>query len=75
MFCVQAFGVVNCKDVKLSGLSFKNGPMFQIVMYGTVGATITNVHISAPADSPNTDGVHIEQSQQVEISRSAIGTG
>lgn len=33
------------------------------------------LHLFAPGDSPNTDGIHISQSNQVNIARSVIGTG
>ncbi|XWS39656.1 hypothetical protein CRYUN_Cryun18bG0073800 [Craigia yunnanensis] len=33
------------------------------------------IKISAPADSPHTDGIHIERSFSVHISQSLIGTG
>lgn len=36
---------------------------------------INNITISAPADSPNTDGIHISNSSYIKISNSAIGTG
>lgn len=37
--------------------------------------TAHNLNIVAPGDSPNTDGIHISESDQVTISDSTIGTG
>lgn len=34
-----------------------------------------NIHLIAPDDSPNTDGIHISQSNIVKIVRSVIATG
>ncbi|KAJ8766861.1 hypothetical protein K2173_009202 [Erythroxylum novogranatense] len=36
---------------------------------------VRRVHISAAGDSPNTDGIHISQSNQVKVARSVIETG
>lgn len=36
---------------------------------------ITGVKVSAPGDSPNTDGIHISESTNVIIQDSKIGTG
>ncbi|XP_038980568.1 polygalacturonase ADPG1-like [Phoenix dactylifera] len=71
----MAFNIGNCMHVQLSGLSFKNSPMMHVTVHDTVGANLTKLRISAPADSPNTDGVHIERSQEVQITHSTIGTG
>ncbi|GAB4853002.1 hypothetical protein Ancab_017191 [Ancistrocladus abbreviatus] len=35
----------------------------------------SNINISAPRFSPNTDGIHIERSSRVSLSSSVIGTG
>ncbi|KAI9186227.1 hypothetical protein LWI28_015067 [Acer negundo] len=40
-----------------------------------VDITIQNVHIVAPEDSPNKDGIHILMSNNIKILNSAIGTG
>ncbi|KAF3950367.1 hypothetical protein ACB098_02G051800 [Castanea mollissima] len=34
-----------------------------------------NLHIDAPADSPNTDGIHVSHSNDVRIAKSSIHTG
>ncbi|OMO81984.1 Glycoside hydrolase, family 28 [Corchorus olitorius] len=46
-------------------------------VFVTVSSNITLHHldISAPADSPNTDGIHVSGSSFVDISNSKIGTG
>lgn len=36
---------------------------------------ISNLRIIAPANSPNTDGIHISASTDVEINNSTIRTG
>lgn len=36
---------------------------------------ISRVKLSAPSDSPNTDGIHIGSSSNIKISNSVIGTG
>lgn len=36
---------------------------------------INGVQVSAPGDSPNTDGIHISESTNVVLQNSKIGTG
>lgn len=46
-----------------------------VSIYQTVGAQIRGLTITSPEFSPNTDGLHVEKSQHVEILDSIIGTG
>ncbi|GLT32581.1 hypothetical protein SLA2020_072390 [Shorea laevis] len=48
---------------------------FHIFISNSQNFRIFNVHIIAPADSPNTDGIHMSKSSVVKISRSNIATG
>ncbi|ONK58240.1 uncharacterized protein A4U43_C09F10040 [Asparagus officinalis] len=68
-----AFG--NCSNITLEGLRFVNSPMKHISIFKSSGVQLRNLTILAPGESPNTDGIHIEESQQAEISNSIIGTG
>lgn len=36
---------------------------------------VKNLHIQAPSDSPNTDGIHIQHSRKISIRTSNIRTG
>ncbi|XWS72660.1 hypothetical protein CRYUN_Cryun02cG0059400 [Craigia yunnanensis] len=64
-----------CDNLKLSGLTHLNSQKNHIGVHNCNGVSISNLHIIAPADSPNTDGIDISSSTQVLISDSFIGTG
>lgn len=49
--------------------------MMHLAIQITVGAHVSGITITAPGNSPNTDGVHVQRSQHIEITNSTIGTG
>ncbi|XP_038986170.1 exopolygalacturonase isoform X2 [Phoenix dactylifera] len=52
-----------------------NSKFFHIALVGCKNFWGKNIKITAPSNSPNTDGIHIERSTGVTIYRSVIGTG
>ncbi|XP_050237274.1 exopolygalacturonase-like [Mercurialis annua] len=59
----------------ISGITSLNSKYFH---YHVVSCTSINFHdlkITAPGDSPNTDGMHISLSKGISLTNSAIGTG
>lgn len=62
-------------NVKIEGVTLKNSPMWVLALRYTKGATVHNLTVSNPADSPNTDGIDVVSSQSVAISNVAIATG
>ncbi|XP_017251944.1 exopolygalacturonase-like [Daucus carota subsp. sativus] len=52
-----------------------NSKGFHIKVLQSVNVTVQNVTITAPGDSPNTDGVHVSRSENVNVLDSTIGTG
>ncbi|KAI3977958.1 hypothetical protein MKX01_032335 [Papaver californicum] len=70
-----AFAVNNCNNLKISGVNFVNAPMFHIVLNRCDWVAISNIHITAPEESINTDGIHIGNSKNVYIDHSIIATG
>ncbi|KZV34800.1 polygalacturonase-like [Dorcoceras hygrometricum] len=65
----------NSKKIIVNGLSSTNSQMFHILLDGCHDVEFVNMKISAPGNSPNTDGIHVQQSSGVTIANSYIGTG
>ncbi|KAK4436623.1 Polygalacturonase [Sesamum alatum] len=62
-------------NISIDSLSSLNSQMFHILIYSCHNANLNNLKISAPGNSPNTDGIHLQQSSGVTITNSRIGTG
>ncbi|KAK4275864.1 hypothetical protein QN277_018878 [Acacia crassicarpa] len=77
----------NCKKLSMNfGFNFMNNSIirditskhskhFHVNVLGCQNITFSKFSIEAPAESPNTDGIHIGRSTQVKILHSNIGTG
>lgn len=59
----------------MSGLKFINAPMMHVILHGVSGADVNGITIDSPQTSPNTDGVHISNSENVQITDSNISNG
>jgi galacturan 1,4-alpha-galacturonidase len=57
------------------GITSLNSKFFHIALVECKNFKGNNIKISAPANSPNTDGIHIERSSSVYFSGARIGTG
>ncbi|MCE3215746.1 hypothetical protein HAX54_003337 [Datura stramonium] len=49
--------------------------MFHFDVYNCKNVTFSHVNITAPDESPNTDGIHISTSSNIQVFDSNIGTG
>lgn len=52
-----------------------NSKNVHINLFACNNVDLSHILISAPASSPNTDGIHIGNSKNIRISRSTISTG
>ncbi|KAI3435193.1 uncharacterized protein J3R85_006431, partial [Psidium guajava] len=62
-------------NVTVHGVSIVNSPLCHLKFDNSRGIRISNITISSPQESPNTDGIHLQNSQHVEIEHSNIGCG
>ncbi|CAN1129806.1 Exopolygalacturonase (Fragment) [Linum perenne] len=63
------------KDTTIRQIKSLNPMGFHIGIVLSHDVRAKNLHLKAPADSPNTDGIHISQSSLVKVTRSVIETG
>ncbi|BBH07349.1 Pectin lyase-like superfamily protein [Prunus dulcis] len=64
-----------CDYLQLRGLKHLDSPKAHITINNCNNVSVSNLHIIAPEDSPNTDGIDISMSTFVNIHNSTIGTG
>ncbi|KAF2312700.1 hypothetical protein GH714_039686 [Hevea brasiliensis] len=62
-------------NLVISNLRIQNSPQFHMKFDGCQGVLIQQLYISSPKLSPNTDGIHIENTKTVGIYNSLISNG
>ncbi|KAH9699602.1 hypothetical protein KPL71_024433 [Citrus sinensis] len=62
-------------DSTITAIKSVDSKYFHINILGCYNLKINDLKITAHADSPNTDGIHIGRSNGIEISHSVIATG
>ncbi|CAK9145607.1 unnamed protein product [Ilex paraguariensis] len=63
------------KDTIIRGINLVNSMGFHMHITNSYLFRAIGLHITSPADSPNTDGMHISKSNLVRIVRNVIRTG
>ncbi|XP_019085663.1 PREDICTED: probable polygalacturonase At3g15720 [Camelina sativa] len=65
----------NCGNVTLKSLRFRDSAQTHVLVMGSQNVYISDIKITSPEASPNTDGIHITSSTAVSISHSDIAAG
>ncbi|XP_073038808.1 polygalacturonase-2-like [Primulina eburnea] len=65
----------NCVNLKMTNLNIRNAQQMHVVFEGCRDVDASNLRVTAPGDSPNTDGIHITKTQNINILDSIIKTG
>nr|XP_010913888.1 exopolygalacturonase [Elaeis guineensis] len=66
---------VNMNNTIVNHIKSVNSKFFHIGVLGCQNFQGSRIQITAPAESPNTDGIHLERNSGVTISDSEIATG
>lgn len=56
-------------------IAIVNSPQCHLKFDDCDGVKVDNITISSPEKSPNTDGIHLQNTRDVEIKHSNIGCG
>ncbi|KAD4584534.1 hypothetical protein E3N88_22135 [Mikania micrantha] len=70
-----AITFLKCTNLSLQELKIKDSPNFNLRFDSCISVRIESISIVAPASSPNTDGIHIENTNDVQIYNLFISNG
>ncbi|KAK8961302.1 Polygalacturonase-2 [Platanthera guangdongensis] len=65
----------SCNGLTVENLSLKDSPQVHINFDNCKNVTATTLNIAAPEKSPNTDGIHVTETQNMQINDCVIATG
>ncbi|CAI9103051.1 OLC1v1001479C1 [Oldenlandia corymbosa var. corymbosa] len=65
----------NCTNLKVMLIQIENAQQMHLKFLGCENVEVSNLKIKSPGKSPNTDGIHVTGSTNVQILNSEIGTG
>ncbi|CAM8909127.1 unnamed protein product [Rhodiola kirilowii] len=69
---LRFYGSVN---VTVRGITIQNSPQTHLKFDNCKSVKVFNMQTASPGDSPNTDGIHLQNSQDVEIHDSSFACG
>ncbi|KAF9664730.1 hypothetical protein SADUNF_Sadunf16G0048500 [Salix dunnii] len=64
-----------CKNLAVQNLKIQNAQQNHVTFKKSNHVQICNLTVTSPEDSPNTDGIHVTDTQNIQITDSVIGTG
>ncbi|KAG8640145.1 hypothetical protein MANES_13G028600v8 [Manihot esculenta] len=59
----------------VTGITIQNSPQCHLKFDNCIGVVVHDINISSPGDSPNTDGIHLQNSKDVLIHSSNLACG
>ncbi|KAF8010968.1 hypothetical protein BT93_J1564 [Corymbia citriodora subsp. variegata] len=62
-------------DVTVTGITIQNSPQMHLTFDSCTNVQVFDISISSPGDSPNTDGIHLHNSQNVLIHSCNLACG
>ncbi|XVE92400.1 hypothetical protein REPUB_Repub01dG0094000 [Reevesia pubescens] len=62
-------------NVTVTGITIQNSPQCHLKFDNCMGVVVHDMTISSPGDSPNTDGIHLQNSKDVLIHGSNLACG
>ncbi|KAI9195211.1 hypothetical protein LWI28_012722 [Acer negundo] len=67
--------ITNSNNIRINGLFSLNSQLYHIVINRCQDVLVEAIKVIASGNSPNTDGIHVQQSMDVKIINSSIKTG
>ncbi|XP_023543454.1 polygalacturonase At1g48100-like isoform X1 [Cucurbita pepo subsp. pepo] len=74
-FVVQALRFYGSFNVTVTGITIQNSPQCHLKFDNCIGVLVHDFSVSSPSDSPNTDGIHLQNSKDVLIHNTTLSCG
>jgi len=74
-FRMQALRFYGSKSVTVTGITILNSARTHLIFDNCVSVQVFDIKILSPGDSPNTDGIHLQNSEDVLIYGSNLACG
>ncbi|KAG9160159.1 hypothetical protein Leryth_015043 [Lithospermum erythrorhizon] len=71
----QAATFYKCSNLRVNNLRFLNSQQIHLTFQRCKNVDVSDLTIIAPQDSPNTDGIHVSSTENMNIRNCIIGTG
>ncbi|XP_059669557.1 polygalacturonase-like [Cornus florida] len=65
----------NCKNLTVQNLKIQDAQQIHVTFQNCVDVQVSHLTVTAPGTSPNTDGIHVSNAQNIHIKNCIIGTG
>lgn len=75
LFWLQALIFQKCKNLRVNNLNIQDAQQIHVSFQKCMKVQASNLSIIAPEKSPNTDGIHVTDTQNILITNSVIATG
>lgn len=72
---MQALTFYQCTNLGVNNLKIENSQQIHLSFEKCRNVGVSNIVINSPEKSPNTDGIHVTQTQNIQISSCTIATG
>ncbi|KAG8646699.1 hypothetical protein MANES_09G024100v8 [Manihot esculenta] len=64
-----------CQNLVVDNLTIQNAQQMHISFQRSKDVQVSNLNVTSPEHSPNTDGIHVTHTNNIQIANSSIGTG
>lgn len=71
----QALRFYGSFNVTVTGITIQNSPQCHLKFDNCIGVLVHDMVVSSPGDSPNTDGIHLQNSKDVLIHGTDLACG
>lgn len=72
---MQALTFYQCTNLGVNNLKIENSQQIHLSFEKCKNVQVSNLVVTAPGNSPNTDGIHVTDTQNIKISSTTIATG